>query len=57
MLLRPKYLLYSTEVLPDIYQEYAQQIQGFYGECIVKIMRGIVELVLGQIVQISGGLT
>ena len=50
MLLRPKYLLYLTEVLPDIYQEYDQQIQGFYGECIVNISRGIVELVLGQIV-------
>ena len=29
MSLCPKYLPYSIEVLLDIYQEYAQQIQGY----------------------------
>ena len=29
MFLCPKYLLYTTEVLLDLYQEYAQQIKGY----------------------------
>ena len=45
MFLCRKYLLYSTEVPLDIYQEYVQQMQGINGEYIVNISRGIVELV------------
>ena len=45
MFLCPKYLLYSPEVLWDIFRVYVQQFMLINGEYIVKIARGIVELV------------
>ena len=45
MFLCRKNLLYSTEVLLDIYREYVKQIQVINYEYIVKISRGIAELV------------